>query len=506
MVVPGEKTIDPRISLQAKLDQSITLIGRARNGGTRQGQGELPLGPVTQQPSQRGSQGGVVQRKGAQDSRKFFLDTEDTTAFTPLGETEPIWVMDYSGVYVHVVNRLAYDQASDEDPVLVEMEIKGKKRRGHIDKKVYVRFIEYSAPEPERETVESESEEQATEEHDLTIAVARQDPRYLEYQKQQLKLTMNKKLFGWLWKKHRLSRDEIKKRSARKAVLASSQKMVEEKVESEADALSQKSALDICGHTWIKLHKQSGNRVEKWSFGFWPASPPKKPQDSVEGIVHSPDTKHESGSGEERLDLKNSVSKKQYGKALSLAKKRHKSPPSYKLTGYNCTKFAREISKSAGVSFPGSAWTVPFVGTMYSPNAVYEAIEKIKKSASQEKESIPVEAEKEEIVTPEILEQELHQEEALDQEEVPVQETEEEEDWYEEEEIFEEEEQETESGTSQVLWARDEESYDDLPITDPEQIESHEPDTEDFSYIVLIGDNRKLLVQTKELEAFLGQV
>lgn len=498
MVEPGGEVIDPRPSLQAILDQSTAVAHRTRNGGKLQSKGEPTLDPIRQQTGLGSRQGLLVQRKRAQDTRRFFLATEDTTAFTPLGSKEVIWVTDYDGVFVNVIDPSAYDQASDDDPVKVEMEIKGKKLKGHIDKKEYIRFVAYSAPESELETVESESEEPTPDEHELTIAVARQDPRYLEYQKHQLKLTMKKRLLGWLWKRHRLSRADIKKQSARQAVLARSQKIVEEDVEIESEELAKKNAIEICGHTWIKLHKKSGNTLEKWSFGFWPAQRPKKPQESVDGIVHSPDTRHESEPGEDRLDLKNSISKKQYGKALALAKKRHKSPPSYKLIGYNCTKFAREISNSAGVSFPGSAWTVPFVGKMYSPNAVYEAVEKIKKSTSQKEEStpetIPVEEEQEEIVTPEILEEELDEEEP-----------EEEEDLYDDEETFLDEEGEQELGESGALWARDEENYDDLQITDPNQIKSWEPDTEDFCYIYLAEDNRKLLVQTKELEAFLGQ-
>ena len=142
------------------------------------------------------------------------------------------------------------------------------------------------------------------------------------------------------------------------------------------------------GHTWIKLREQAGNTLKKWSFGFWPGEKIDHPDRSIAGKVKTPDEEHESIAGEDRLDMAYAIDQKSYTLALEKAKERTKNPPAYKLTGYNCTKFAHDIATTAGISFPNTAVVMPFVGKVYSPNALYESIEQIKNKTVKDNPSV----------------------------------------------------------------------------------------------------------------------
>src|SRR5690606_30517345 len=151
--------------------------------------------------------------------------------------------------------------------------------------------------------------------------------------------------------------------------------------EAEKQAQAIEAASDLfhtVGHTWVRLTTYVGTKVkDHYSFGFWP----RKIGDSggysmdkyVPGQVRHPDVVHESD------DLKRyfvkSVNANQFEAALALAQERFISPPAYHLLDYNCTKFAREIIKAAGGSYPGKG-VFPKIG--FSPGELFSKLGKRK--------------------------------------------------------------------------------------------------------------------------------
>ncbi|HEY9076005.1 MAG TPA: DUF4157 domain-containing protein [Anaerolineaceae bacterium] len=158
------------------------------------------------------------------------------------------------------------------------------------------------------------------------------------------------------------------------------------------------------GHTWVKLSTKSGGSLQEISsFGFWP----KKwregmnvrggfghPNTPVPGQVMHPDTIHDNDADVRYIDVP--LKGVNYKTALAKAVSRFKAPPSYVLSGYNCTKFAQEIASSAGASFPGSpivpGWYADllnklsgeqegskgFVSPTLSPGGTYEGMQGMK--------------------------------------------------------------------------------------------------------------------------------
>lgn len=123
------------------------------------------------------------------------------------------------------------------------------------------------------------------------------------------------------------------------------------------------------GHTWVKLRNNAG---ERYSYGFWPQTgfDPRHPFTSVPGCVHHPDTAHEPPHATDYLDIDYSVSAANYGKALTHAQGVCAGAPDYNLVSYNCTTFAIDVVKAAGVSPPSSTTLA-----VHNPNALYEGIE-----------------------------------------------------------------------------------------------------------------------------------
>ena len=123
------------------------------------------------------------------------------------------------------------------------------------------------------------------------------------------------------------------------------------------------------GHTWVKLQDNVGT---KYSYGFWPqvgfsASNPFK---SVTGCVHHPDTAHEPPAATDYLDIDYGLKHADYVNGLSHAEKVCKTAPAYNLASYNCTTFAIDVAKAAGISPPSSTTLA-----IHNPNALYEGIE-----------------------------------------------------------------------------------------------------------------------------------
>jgi hypothetical protein len=123
------------------------------------------------------------------------------------------------------------------------------------------------------------------------------------------------------------------------------------------------------GHTWVKFLSNGG---EQYSFGMWPqyGFDPTSPWKSVKGCVHHPDTAHEPPAATEYLDIDYPVTKPKYDSALLKAQTICKASPDYNLFSNNCTSFAIEVVRAAGVTPPSSTTLA-----VHNPNALFEGIE-----------------------------------------------------------------------------------------------------------------------------------
>jgi hypothetical protein len=132
------------------------------------------------------------------------------------------------------------------------------------------------------------------------------------------------------------------------------------------------------GHTWVKLSASNG---DKWSYGFWPqvGYNADKPWAPVAGCVHHPDVSHEPPRATEYDDIDYDVSSAAFTNALDYAEAQVKGKPDYKLFSYNCTSFAIEMAKSAGIT-PPDATTL----TIPNPNALAEGIDEEKKKRAED--------------------------------------------------------------------------------------------------------------------------
>ena len=165
-----------------------------------------------------------------------------------------------------------------------------------------------------------------------------------------------------------------------------------DEVEELLDKMKQTGTESI-GHTWVKFRTYNGNTLLDFSsFGFHPEETLTSANQTIPGKVVSPDEEYESYNKDEDdpgslLYIDYDVKPVKYNKALTKAKNLTAEPPTYKLFGYNCTAFAREVVKSAGISFPKQADVYPSVSTFDrmvekispSPDLLYEILEKKKK-------------------------------------------------------------------------------------------------------------------------------
>src|ERR1044072_2703027 len=94
------------------------------------------------------------------------------------------------------------------------------------------------------------------------------------------------------------------------------------------------------------------------------------PWKSVKGCVHHPDTAHEPPKATDYKETSFKVTEQQFQKGLDYAQDQCKSFPDYNLMDYNCTTFAIEEDRAAGVTPPASSTL-----GVHNPNALYEGIE-----------------------------------------------------------------------------------------------------------------------------------
>ena len=216
----------------------------------------------------------------------------------------------------------------------------------------------------------------------FTVGVARGGEDYVSFAKKRMKSTIRNKARSALRKGPGLkkffrkskSSAEIKKRSAEKVL---SSKGVEQPGQTQIDRIINESA-DV-GHTWVKLTLyEDGDAMGTYSFGFIPGDAPQHPTMPVTGVVRNPDIEYETESNTRFIDTP--LSQSDFRNGLKKITKLHDSPPNYTTSGYNCTKFAREVAKAAGATFPGGTGMMIPISDLglfqkaYNPGKLYEKL------------------------------------------------------------------------------------------------------------------------------------
>ncbi len=128
------------------------------------------------------------------------------------------------------------------------------------------------------------------------------------------------------------------------------------------------------GHAWIRVIAPEGS-YDSW--GYWPdlwsgyGVDPKAPWKSVPGKVLHPDEQHVANAQHTyEIDAEKAQ------KVTKAANAKESSPGMYNLFSYNCTTFAIEMARAAGVSPPSGT----LVG-IANPNSIYQGI--VKMNANQ---------------------------------------------------------------------------------------------------------------------------
>lgn len=122
------------------------------------------------------------------------------------------------------------------------------------------------------------------------------------------------------------------------------------------------------GHSWVRLITPAGD-VDSW--GYWPdlegghAVNPSRPWQSIPGKVRHPDTAHVPNAM-----LSYDIDAKTAKKVAKFGNDKEAAPGMYNLFNYNCTTFACEMAKTAGVPVP-SASTLG----IKNPNDLYAGIQ-----------------------------------------------------------------------------------------------------------------------------------
>ncbi len=123
------------------------------------------------------------------------------------------------------------------------------------------------------------------------------------------------------------------------------------------------------GHTWVKFSSDGG---ELSSYGLYPRRGfnPLLPSRTVDGCIHHPDVAHEGINATDYKEINYELDLKDWDRARRFAVSECKRNPGYNLFKNNCTTFAVECARTAGVVPPASTWMA-----IDNPNAIYEGIE-----------------------------------------------------------------------------------------------------------------------------------
>ncbi len=134
------------------------------------------------------------------------------------------------------------------------------------------------------------------------------------------------------------------------------------------------------GHTWIEFRRSGGGKeLGRYTFGFSTLPGVLGGKEGASGaqigVVKNPDPYAKPEKGKLK---RYTVTARKYKQALKKAIAVRQDPPRYKLTGYNCTSFAKKVLEKGGVTFPAEGYPVgPWGagGTVYSPNDLYDKVE-----------------------------------------------------------------------------------------------------------------------------------
>ena len=122
------------------------------------------------------------------------------------------------------------------------------------------------------------------------------------------------------------------------------------------------------GHSWVRLIDPAGS-VDSW--GYWPdleggfGVDTSAPWKSIPGRVRHPDTSHSPNAM-----LSYDIDAKAAKKVATHGNDKHSSPGMYNLFTYNCTTFACDMAKEAGVPVPSAATL-----GIKNPNDLYAGIQ-----------------------------------------------------------------------------------------------------------------------------------
>jgi len=177
------------------------------------------------------------------------------------------------------------------------------------------------------------------------------------------------------------TKEEMKLNAAFDAIMKRSNKELPDLDEAEdiVDNLVENQGGGGTGHAWVKFQTFVGSNMRSIdSFGFGANGNPTHPAKPVPGIVNHPDYSYDDSGGETAfVDYK--VDQKDYNKSYQRGLVIEQNPPPYTTFDYNCTKFARELVKEAGQSFPGPMNIIPRIGTWYktyNPTSLFTALKK----------------------------------------------------------------------------------------------------------------------------------
>ena len=124
------------------------------------------------------------------------------------------------------------------------------------------------------------------------------------------------------------------------------------------------SDVDTTGHAWVETKSKDADNQDRVRFtmGFINLKDSSNPIVAVPGKIKNPDPKDAKGG---KYQTKKEVSKSKYLKALNFVLNFDDSK--YTLAFQNCTSFAVQMAKAAGVAISGRTW-LPFNFSMYSPD------------------------------------------------------------------------------------------------------------------------------------------
>lgn len=123
------------------------------------------------------------------------------------------------------------------------------------------------------------------------------------------------------------------------------------------------------GHTWVKFSTDVG---ELSSYGLWPKKGFNKlmPNKTVDGCIRHPDASHDGDLATDLKQISYDLKEEDWERARHFAVAECKRRPRYNLFTNNCTTFAIQVARTAGIAPPSSTWMA-----VDNPNAIYEGIE-----------------------------------------------------------------------------------------------------------------------------------